>query len=159
LFVENLLSRQLVWEFISASKKLLKLLGAIHLRPVDGRIACKNAQPKRFGQLEVNRADLIEKVLASWRVHGYGRLRGIAPDVLEIFFGNIRAGDEAVEGLLIKRVAALNNNVADFMWELGIPNQADPQILVLPGVVRFSQADQVVFVKLGEQGIGDLDES
>jgi hypothetical protein len=104
----------------------LKLLAAIDLRPIDGRIACKNAQPKRFRQLEVDRANFIEKVLASRRVDAYGRLRGIAPDMLNIFFADILAGDEAVQSFLVERVGALDNNVADFSRKSGIPKQADP---------------------------------
>src|SRR5262249_22983141 len=126
LLAQNLPSHQLGGELISASEQLLKLLGAIDLRPVDWRIACKNAQPKSLGQLEVDRANFIEKVLASRRVDGYGRVRSIAPDMLNIFFGNILAGDEAVQSFLVQRIAALDNNVSDFSRKPGIPKQADP---------------------------------
>ena len=65
LLAQDLACHQPGREFISGSKESLKFLGAIDLRPVDRWIACQNTKPKGFGQLEVDRADLIEKLLAT----------------------------------------------------------------------------------------------
>src|SRR5437016_9230152 len=83
---------------------------SLHLRPIDGSVACEYAQAAAWWQLLIYLADRRQPLAINRRLPSshFGR---IAPHTAQLIGRNIPAGNVSIENALVVPAAEFDNNV------------------------------------------------
>lgn len=125
--------------------------------PVDRRIPEQHPDPAPRGQRPVDGADRPEELFADRLVAGRAwGLSGVAPDLPQHVVVDSRAGDEPVDDRLVQRVAELDDDVVDHLWQPRIRQQHLLSVTGFLLAVRLADRHEPMVLEGREHHLGEV---